>query len=167
MLGIFGLGNPYRNDDNIGLWLIDQIRKIVGFKEIKLFKIEIDLFGIETIIEENQNLLRVLFIDAMQSDDYPIGTVLCFKSANVDMKGTLFATITHNIGIVEYIKLLEISKPELLPDDVTFLGIVVKDLTFGETLSIDVQKQLTDLINLIKTWTNGDNIIGIKNIFKE
>ena len=109
--GIFGIGNSYREDDGIGLKIIKNLKDNKENLDCNIFGVGIDIFRVESYFDEFSEVKDVLFIDAMISESHEEGTILVFDLESINEEEDKFATISHSISIIEYIKMLKKLKP--------------------------------------------------------
>ena len=164
MKGIFGIGNIYRRDDGIGIEIINVLKKdnTLEIDNIKLFYIENDVFSLDEVFSTNKDLSNILIIDAMKSKKLPLGTIVCFDPFKNKEEFGNFATITHNISILEYLAMIRETQTELLPSgNITVMGIVINDLSFKEGISTEIKSVIPNVLELITKWINKKDIKGV------
>ena len=154
MKTIIGIGNQFRNDDAIGLKMIDLLEK-ANLSNIVLHKVNTDIFSIDEIIlpEEGANKTKqVLFIDALLNEQLPLGSIVTmnYDSSQDQQIEWKSASSTHEIGILEYLSLLTKMNTNL--PEIFLMGIVVKDIDYGETLSQEVLDSMNKAQEVIEEW---------------
>jgi len=142
---IFGIGNPIKQDDALGLEVVASLRKRLRPRARKLVRIHGPLSNPE---REISNLAlkgeRILLIDAVEADSDP-GTIVCARLS--DTKYGFFAT--HNIPL------------KLVPGvaenaaDTYVVGIQPQSVGVGEGLSEVVKESSERLITIIEGLVEG------------
>lgn len=169
MKGIFGIGNIYRRDDGIGIKIIDLLKedRTLNQDSIQLFYVENDVFSIDEIFSKNTKLTDILFIDAMKSKKLPLSTIVAFDPDKIKQNFGNFATLTHNISIIEYLAMLRETQPQIMPSgNITVIGIVVDDLSFKEGISDIINSRIPAVLDLVSEWINNNDITGISKLEK-
>jgi hydrogenase 3 maturation protease len=127
---LVGMGNYYRSDDAVGLYIIDAVKQRAEEMGMRVINVEEILESyIFTIAEMNCD--RVLFIDAVATDSDP-GTVIFGKLE--DFSDLLSNLSTHHLSL----KLCE----QILRDhgkEVYLLGIAVQNIEYGTGLTAEVE----------------------------
>jgi len=130
---VIGAGNPYRNDDAVGLVVARRIR-------------ELNLQGV-TVIEatgEGVSLMEVwqgadsaILIDAVHSGKEP-GTIHRFDVDAQNLPAQLFNNSTHSFGVAKAIELARALNR--LPQRLIVYGIEGKDFSAGMILTPEVKE---------------------------
>ena len=150
---IIGIGNQFRNDDAIGLKVIDLLTN-QKLSNVFLHKVNTDIFSVDEIIITDKvanELKQVLFVDALLNDQLPIGSIVTMPYSK-DLTEWKSASSTHEIGILEYLSLL--SKMNMVLPKIFLMGIVVSDIGYGERISKEVLKSMTKATQMIEEWLN-------------
>lgn len=145
-IGVIGIGNPLRQDDGIGIVLLERL---VEMKDDLPDDIEYIDGG-----TGGMNLLHLLarfdivfLIDAVNFGG-PIGESKLFKSEDVYSKKIQIRISTHN---TDFLKIIQLST-ELgeNPDELFVFGVQPKDISHGSSLSPELQQKIGLLLdNLI------------------
>ncbi|MCG3218033.1 MAG: hydrogenase maturation protease [Candidatus Heimdallarchaeota archaeon] len=154
---IIGIGNQFRNDDAIGLKMIDLLEK-QKLSHTLLHKINTDIFSVdEIILSEEGETKQVLFIDALLNEHLPVGSIvtMIYASSQDQQAEWKSASSTHEIGILEYLSLL--TKMNSTLPKIYLMGIVVKDIEYGETISQEVTESKKKAHEMIEEWVKTDN----------
>ena len=154
---IIGIGNQFRNDDAIGLKMIDLLEK-QKLSHTILHKINTDIFSVdEIILSEEGETKQVLFIDALLNEHLPVGSIvtMIYASSQDQQAEWKSASSTHEIGILEYLSLL--TKMNSTLPKIYLMGIVVKDIEYGETISQEVTESKKKAHEMIEEWVKTDN----------
>lgn len=159
---LVGVGNPYRHDDAVGLRIVEVISGKLERTDVLLESIAIDIFDLDDLLAEHTGLEKLLLVDAVENDQLPPGTVISFATDDPEVESVAFTSLTHNIGIWDYIEMLQKSKPDSLPSEVRIIGVVAKDISFGEGLSEEVLASLPKVEEVVRFWLAGAEIKGKK-----
>ena len=144
---VIGVGNPYRGDDAVGLFIARQIwAKVPDNVEVH------ENFGeVSGLIELFKNAGTVIIVDAVSSGSEP-GEIFRFDAALEKIPAHYFRFSTHAFGIAEVIELTRTLG--LLPPKVIVYGIEGREFGIGEGLSPEVegaaQKVLESIIQDIQ-----------------
>lgn len=139
---ILGVGNPFRHDDGVGPAIIKHL-KTLNLSEVDLLDGGTDGLA---LIDEIAKYQQAIIIDAVNMNAPP-GTVRFFNPKEVRINIKHDALSTHGFGIAEVLKLIE----ELnIPTRIKIIGIQPFDVSFGEGLSNQVDKQMGSVLYLIK-----------------
>ena len=145
-IGVIGIGNPLRQDDGIGIFLLE---KLVEIKDDLPDDIEYIDGG-----TGGMNLLHlfarfdiVVFIDAVNFGG-KIGESKFFNSEDVISKNIQIKISTHGSDIL---KIIQLSK-ELgeNPDEIFIFGVQPQDIAPGTRLSHEIQENIDLLLNNLK-----------------
>ncbi|MHA1168615.1 MAG: hydrogenase maturation protease [Candidatus Hodarchaeales archaeon] len=146
---IFGIGNKYRKDDGIGLFILSRLQSKLAGLDYLFFNIEIDIFGIEDKLAQCKDVELCIFVDAAGSKTLEPGTIIVTSFDQSPLKGTDFTTTTHGVTVTDFLQLISRTKPDLLPMKVVIVAVVVPDIGFGEGLSPVAQKSIPAVIKVI------------------
>lgn len=145
-IGVIGIGNPLRQDDGIGIFLLE---KLVEIKDDLPDDIEYIDGG-----TGGMNLLHlfarfdiVVFIDAVNFGG-EIAESKFFNSEDVISKNIQIKISTHGSDIL---KIIQLSK-ELgeNPDEIFIFGVQPQDIAPGTRLSHEIQENIDLLLNNLK-----------------
>ena len=138
---IVGLGNYYRHDDAVGLFIIDRLKTIDSNPGVLLFNVE-DIIEsyVFTIAESNCN--NVLIIDAIMADAEP-GTIVFGKLHDIVETGLNIST--HKLALQMSCKIWEASQK-----DVYLLGIVINNDDYGKGLSPAIHNKAETIVNMLQ-----------------
>ncbi len=140
--GIACVGTELRRDDAAGLEVCRELEGLGLFRDKLIFC----PYGLENCLEEiiRKSVKKLLVVDAAlpvkAGGERYVVTELNNVSSN-------YLATTHNIPvpmIVRYLRLRGVAEEVLL------LGVVAKDLSFGEGLTDEVRSAVNDMVELIK-----------------
>lgn len=129
---IIGVGNPYRGDDAVGLFIAKQLKDAspVG---VEVFE---NYGEAATMIELMEEAEAVIFIDAVQSNSEP-GRIIRIDVSREGIPPGKFRYSTHAFSIPEAIGLAR--QLGHLPSKVIIYGIEGKSFEIGKGLSEEVE----------------------------
>jgi len=140
---VVGLGNNYRKDDGVGLYVAEKIRSM------NLDNIEVaDNIGESTsLIKVWSNAGKVFVVDAVISTERE-GTTHRFDALKEKIPGEIFNSYsTHSFSLLESIELAKTLGE--LPDSLIIYGIEGKDFSSGIGLSSKVIKAADEVIDML------------------
>ena len=141
---IIGLGNDFRSDDGVGLFIARELSKmnLAGVKTVE---------GVSdgtTLLEIWDKAMHAYVIDAVASGENP-GTVFRFEPVVEDIPADYFSNYsTHSFNVVESVRLAKVLNK--LPSTLIVFGIEGKDFSAGAGLSAPVEKSAIMIINRIR-----------------
>lgn len=143
---IFGIGNPLRSDDGVGVSVIEALRKenLKDTTEVREGISGLDILGAMTGCD------RVIIVDAIQSGGEP-GTIYKLSLDDLGHKNTLHAFSSHDVN---FLAMLEYGKdllPERIPEDIIIIAIEAEDITtISEKCTLKVEKAIKKAVEMIK-----------------
>jgi len=140
---VIGLGNRFRGDDGVGLYIADRIRSL-GNESVQVVD---NISDGAALMETWSNKNRVLIVDAVISNGKP-GAIYRFDALNEKIPADIFTRYsTHAINLTETIELAKVL--EQLPDSLVIFGIESTDFSPNIGLTPEVKKASSDVINLL------------------
>jgi len=147
---IIGLGNPLREDDGIGVHILDELRRIYTFSD-KIIFIEGRLFGISTLTLW-QNFDNVIIIDALEMGKEG-GEFIWEDFFSLSFKDTPISSLSiHQPRVKEIITLAY--KLNYLPKKCWILGVQPLALGYKEELSPVLKEKLPEILEFLKKKIN-------------
>jgi hydrogenase maturation protease len=142
---IIGIGNPLRQDDGIGILLLEKLNE-----RKKDFSKKIEFIDAGT---GGMNLLHyfsyfdvVFLLDAVNFKG-KVGEVKFFELNNILENKTFLSLSTHE---TDFIKIIQLSKNlNELPKNFYIIGVQPKDTTYGNKISNEILKKIDDIINYL------------------
>ena len=135
---IIGIGNEFRNDDGIGLYIVRRLRKL-NFQNVTI--LEKSGEGTE-LMEAWQNNSRVFLFDAVRSGAKP-GAIFRLTAHEEKIPQKFFNYSTHDFSLAEAVELARVLNQ--LPPFIVIYGVEGKDFSEGRELSDEV-KQAADKV---------------------
>ena len=139
---LIGLGNEYRQDDGVGIYIVRQIVK--SYSE-NITALEYSDEGVD-LIEKWKGYKRAYIFDAVCSGSPP-GTIYRFTTKDNHLPESAFYCSTHALSIVEVIRLAQTI--EQIPREVIIFGVEAGSLEHGTGLSQEVIKGAKEIINCV------------------
>jgi len=139
---IVGVGNYYRCDDAVGLYIVDALAATVQHPHIVIFNVE-DIIESYCFAIAESNCKNVLIVDAIQADADE-GTVVFGRLS--DFVETGLDVSTHKLALRMSCKILEASGK-----DVYMLGIVIKQNDFGKGLSPIIHSKVDSIVSMVQS----------------
>lgn len=134
-----GIGNAFRSDDGVGLWVIEALARH-GFRTHAHAG---DGTGLLNLFEANDDLV---LIDATRSGT-AAGTPVTFDAAKQKIPADLFHYSTHRFGLAEAVETARALGT--LPSRVMIHGIEGARLEAGTELSAPVREAASDLVETL------------------
>jgi hydrogenase maturation protease len=140
---VIGLGNCYRRDDGVGIYVAEKIksRNLAGVKVIER------LSDTSRLLDIWAGADKAYIIDCTASGAKP-GHIYKFDALNELIPEDYFARYsTHSVSVVDAIVLAKTLGE--LPGELIVYGIEGKDMTDGEDLSPEIVRAVNEVIRLI------------------
>ncbi len=137
------VGTELRSDDRAGLEVCRRLKGLEIRSQVRMIECE---FGLETCVDRiaEERPRRLVVVDAvLMTEGSEAGEVIIAKLEDV-VEG--FLATTHNVPLsmmVKYLRALGCC------EEVYVLGVVAKNLNFGEELSPEVMKGVEKLVNVL------------------
>ena len=140
---IFGIGNPYRCDDSVGIKVVQEIARQIRNSDVKVKWGSID--GV-AILDEVVGYERVIFVDSVKTGRGKPGDIYKIKHASKDKTGSF---TSHGIDFLTALRVGEEFKLNM-PDQIDIFAVEIKDNTsFSEECTEEVSKSVPELVRLI------------------
>ena len=138
---VFGIGNPSRRDDGVGVWVAQALaaRLAPGAADVRV--LADDGFA---LVDALAGTRAALLIDAVQSSAAP-GTVHRFDAVAGPLPAALLRCSTHLLGVAEAVELARALGQ--LPERLQVYGIEGADFGIGEGLSPPVAAAAAALVD--------------------
>jgi hydrogenase maturation protease len=142
-IALVGIGNMYMKDDGLGVKLLHTI------KENYIFPSHVTLIDAGTTIYHNMHILiesdKVIILDAVKLNTEP-GTIHNINPEEYSIKMPRKVT-SHDIGLLEAFFTLKLINKD--PPECIIIGVEPKNYSsWGDSLSLEVEKQIPQLIDL-------------------
>lgn len=152
-IAVIGIGNPMRGDDNVGMFIIDLLKKKMkgntSLKNVILIKTG---YAPENFTSEIRrfNPTHVLMIDAAQMGEEP-GEARLLTTEDI---GGIFIS-THNLPLNLLASFIE----RTMNAKVAIIGIQPKEITFGAKMSLTLKKAAERISETIYEVIINNNLI--------
>jgi hydrogenase maturation protease len=146
---ILGIGNDILTDDGIGPKLVNEIKSKRIFKDVDF--LNVFLGGLD-ILELIQGYEKVIFIDAIITEDGVPGTVYHFKPA--DFKETLHLSNLHDAN---FLTALELGRKMgmQIPEDIHIIAIeIIEDRIFSDQFSPEIEIKFQGIFEKVLSLVN-------------
>ena len=149
---ILGLGNTILTDDGVGIFVVRELK--TRLREPNVAIKEASLGGLE-LLELIKGYDHLILIDAMQTGEHDIGTLVKLKAE--DMKGGS-ALSRHQVSFSDALELGRRLNMDL-PEKIDIYGIEVSDIiTFGESCTPEVVARIPAIVEeIIQDWKRESN----------
>lgn len=137
-----GIGNEYRNDDGVGIYIVRQLAKY-NFPKEDLFELSGE--GIQ-LMEAWEGAEHVFIFDASASGAEP-GTIFRFDAHEQKVPSDFFNYSTHNFSLAEAIELSRVLKR--LPPHLIIFGIEGEDFSQGTDISDSVKASADRVVQTV------------------
>jgi hydrogenase maturation protease len=145
---VIGVGNLLMKDEGIGIHAVRALQEISLPTDVEL----IDGGTLPDLISYTRVGDKIIIIDAARAGGEP-GAVYRYRPKDLAVgKGTL--TSAHELGVVENLKLMELTGNE--PRETVIIGIEPKEIDWGTELSPELQKRLPDIVKAVLREINAD-----------
>jgi hydrogenase maturation protease len=139
---VLGIGNKYRRDDGVGLWIASQLQAAGCPAVIRSASGEgADLMALW------QGYERVVVVDAVQAGD-TAGTIYQFKAHQETIPSRFFNYSTHAFSLAEAVELARVLGE--LPPQLWVFGIEGGDFSAGEGFTPAVSQAAGEVIHQIQ-----------------
>ena len=140
---ILGVGNSFRRDDGIGPAVIQALQNASKLQSVDLLDGGTDGFSLLECIKEYDETLVVDAVDM----GLAAGEIRMFSPAEAKLTIQADALSTHGFGMAEVIALMETLGIET---ELHILGVQVKDISFGEEMSLEVSEKIPEIIERVE-----------------
>jgi hydrogenase maturation protease len=137
---VFGIGNPSRRDDGVGVWVAQALAVRLDDRA------DVRVLGDDgfALVDALAGTRAALLIDAVQSGAAP-GTVHRFDALAGPLPAALLRCSTHLLGVAEAVELARALGQ--LPEWLQVYGIEGADFGIGEGLSAPVASAAAALVD--------------------
>jgi hydrogenase maturation protease len=141
---VIGLGSPIMSDDAIGLIVADKIEEM----NLKNVETRQEAIGGLDIIPVLWGYKHAIIVDAIQTRQQPVGTVMIFNPE--DFEPTVTNASAHDFNLATAMKIGRDMEPEQMPDKVIFIAIEVEDIqTVHEGMTEGVTAVVGDAVDAV------------------
>jgi len=137
---IVGMGNYYKTDDAVGLYIVDRRKEAVESETLTVLNVE-DVIESYVFKIAGMDCDNVIIVDAVQAEGER-GSVIFGRINDMGMFEGMFST--HKLSLSISGKILEENNKSTY-----LLGIIADDIDFGIGLSDDVKKSADTVTDLL------------------
>ena len=140
---IFGIGNPYRCDDTVGIKVAQEVARLIKSPNVDVKWGSID--GV-AILDEIVGYEKVIFVDSVKTGKGKPGEIYKIKHAS---RGNTGSFSSHGINFLSALRFGE--KFELkMPGQIHIYAVEIKDNTsFDEECTEEVAASIPEIVRLI------------------
>jgi hydrogenase maturation protease len=140
---VYGIGNPFRCDDAVGLKIADTLKPMVTRSGIVIKSGSID--GL-SVLDEIKNFDTVFFIDSIQTRDGKPGDIYKIR---IDPDRETSSTVTHGIDFITAVTMGKKLGYEM-PARIEIFAVEIEDnTTFSEECTEKVTRSIPEVIRRI------------------
>ncbi len=145
-IAVVGVGNLILRDDGIGIHAIRLLEKTYHIDHSKVAITDAGTAGIymAPVIETSSH---IFVIDAVKLNAPP-GTIKVFNEEELKAASIHTRMSPHQVGILEILELCRLRLDN--PPEIKFITMVPKEISPGTELSLEVQRKLPELVEVIK-----------------
>lgn len=141
---IFGMGNPYRGDDSIGLKVAEELKDSFKLKGNSL-EVQKGNIGVFNLLDLSMDYSRLVIIDSAEITGQKVGTVNFFSLADLNTESS---TLSHLIDLKTAWMLWR--KKFEYPKKIDIFAIQIKDkVGYNSCLSFSLERKFSDIIKII------------------
>lgn len=118
---ILGAGNYLMADDGVGIHILEKLEQ-TNRSDVELVNVGVGGLAILDYMEDADD---VIIIDAVRGGGGEPGSIYKFTDKELP-PANLFMMSLHDLNLVDTLRLGREIQPELMPDDITIIGIEVE-----------------------------------------
>ena len=142
-IAVVGIGNAYRSDDGVGLFIAEQIRS----RALNGVKVVVGIGDGFALVDTWSDSTMVFVIDCASSGASP-GTMYRFDALHERIPSDLFSGLsTHSIAVNDAVELARVL--DRLPDGLVVYGIEGSDFSPGIDLTPAVRESAHKVVDSI------------------
>jgi hydrogenase maturation protease len=145
VIKILGAGNYLMADDGVGIHILEKLEQM-NRNDVELVNVGVGGLAILDYMEDADD---VIIIDAVRGGGGEPGSIYKFTDKELPPPN-LFMMSLHDLNLVDTLRLGREIQPELMPDDITIIGIEVERVEgICTDLSPRVQAAVDDVLQLV------------------
>ncbi len=134
---VVGLGSPIMCDDAVGLRVSEAI-EAMDLEDVDCCQEAVGGLDILPVIH---GYTYAVIVDAIQTGQYPPGTIMLFTEGDFDE--AVAHAATHDVNLPTAMKIGRQMDPEIMPEEVRFVAIEVQDIkTVTETMTPEIESSV-------------------------
>jgi hydrogenase maturation protease len=138
-IAILGFGNPVREDDGVGVYIIQELEKIIPKQEnIQLFDMGTAAFEVLFKLKGNN---KIILVDAVINTGEPVGTV--YKLPASEIEGKIQDDPMVFLHSLKWDQALSYAKKMLqqdYPEDIDVYLVAIENTSFNVGMSEEAKK---------------------------
>jgi hydrogenase maturation protease len=140
---IYGIGNPYRSDDGVGIRIAEEIAKRIKDPHIEIKWGSID--GV-AILDEIVGYDRVIFIDSVKTENGKPGDIYRIKPSSEENAGSFSSHGINFVTALQFGKKFGLN----MPHRIDIFAIEIEDnTTFSEQCTEKVRESIPKVIQAV------------------
>lgn len=146
-LVVIGVGNILCSDEGVGVHIVNELQHMTLPSYVAIF--DCGTSGI-AVLEAMDSARKVIIIDAVYSRGEP-GTIYLYTMDDIlQMEDRLLLFISlHQFDLISTLKLANLTDAYKMPHEIVLIGIEVKSLDCSLSLSDEVKKSFSKVIDVI------------------
>lgn len=140
---LIGIGNEFRGDDGLGILVARNLRPHLE-PQVPIIESDGDVTELLELFKMND---RVFIVDALQSLEFPPGTLVELNAVESELPPGLSGTSTHAFGLEQAIELAK--NLSSLPAEIVVFAIEGQNFDFESKLSGPIQENLENISRTI------------------
>lgn len=142
---IYGLGNPYRCDDAVGIKIVEQLRSVLDDPRVRIKSGSID--GL-TMLDEILGYDRVIIVDSIRTADGKPGDI--YRTTLDPLDESSCASLSHGISFVTALR-TGAQFGYAMPEKIELFTVEILDNeSFTEECTPDVKEKIPVLVDILK-----------------
>jgi hydrogenase maturation protease len=121
VIKVLGAGNYLMADDGVGIHILEKLEKM-NLSDVELVNVGVGGLAILDYMEDADD---IIIIDAVRGGGREPGSIYKFTDKELP-PANLFMMSLHDLNLVDTLRLGREIQPELMPDDITIIGIEVE-----------------------------------------
>ena len=144
MTMVLGLGNPILGDDSLGIRAVERLKKVQLPKGIVLdYSTSSPLSTARKIVDHD----KVLLIDSVNLPGKEDGELVKLSLENLSSR-PMFVSV-HSASLPASLEIYRALYPDRFPKEILVIGVNVKKVEVGESMSETVNGSIEEVVKLI------------------
>ena len=144
MTMVLGLGNPILGDDSLGIRAVERLKKVQLPKGIVLdYSTSSPLSTARKIVDHD----KVLLIDSVNLHGKKDGELVKLSLENLSSR-PMFVSV-HSASLPASLEIYRALYPDRFPKEILVIGVNVKKVEVGESMSEKVDRSVEEVVKLI------------------
>ncbi len=143
---VIGLGNPILGDDGVGWKVAEQVLRRLEVHPQQSSRTEVDFasLGGLNLMERMLGYRQVILIDALETGQFPAGTIRVFPLAELPNPGASHSASAHDTSLLTALEVAKNLQADT-PERIDVVAIEARDVyEFSENLSPPVARAVPE-----------------------